>query len=317
MRAQDSAARKPSHLHSSKIPTEVILYGFATSRQWAAVDRYERAFGRICEDYARDPPEEDQKYKRSVARSMAAANYGPRTKAESIKAMNYAGGEHWIKVTFESAEIAEMAVTNQPLFASGAWVHCEYWRNTGPKEDKMLLDSLKSTSTSFEDRRTRSKSEESLTKLADHDSPFSYSNRSDPSSDNMTAAESPSLTPTTYPTNGTATSQSTRRRKIVPFNRIPANHSAVTITSQEFTEDRYVLRPATEALLPIPSRWERILSGCLSLLPSFLTHDQIGDELPVTDDGHFDWSKATLYWSFWYYIDYYLGTDVLGMKEED
>ncbi|KAI9852805.1 MAG: hypothetical protein M1838_005026 [Thelocarpon superellum] len=121
-------------------PTEVLLRGFRPGQQYAAIDLYERiGQGQICEDYSRDPPTEQRRF-------GSSRTYPPRplTAAEKGKVNAYAGGDSWIKVTFESAEAADRAVYASPQDIHGAMVYAELYR--GPPE---TAPSLPHTSSSF------------------------------------------------------------------------------------------------------------------------------------------------------------------------
>ena len=48
----------------------------------------------------------------------------------------------------------------------------------------------------------------------------------------------------------------------------------------------------------------------------FLTNI-LQDELPRKPDGTVDWDSAGVWWKFWWWIDFFCGTDLLGMKGED
>ena len=56
---------RPSH---NKEPTQVIVFGFSPSTQWAAIDTYEKvSHGMICEDYARRPLAELRRYPNTLS----------------------------------------------------------------------------------------------------------------------------------------------------------------------------------------------------------------------------------------------------------
>ncbi|KAH0553146.1 hypothetical protein GP486_006666, partial [Trichoglossum hirsutum] len=99
-------------------PTEVMLRGFQASRSYAAIDKYERIGGMICEDFPRaefDDP----------SRDPAILRNRPLTREELKKANALAMGEHWIKVTFESRYAAERATRASPQEIYGHWVYAE------------------------------------------------------------------------------------------------------------------------------------------------------------------------------------------------
>ena len=81
-------------------PVEMILRGYrAASQQYAALAHYESLAGAILEDYPRDPPSTQRRYKselRDPAYTRRRA-LGPEERALVNRAD---GGEHWVKVTF-------------------------------------------------------------------------------------------------------------------------------------------------------------------------------------------------------------------------
>ncbi|KAJ9635364.1 hypothetical protein H2199_008367 [Coniosporium tulheliwenetii] len=88
-----------------KEPTEVILYGFGTEYQWAAIEFYER-----------------------VSRRTLSAT--------ALRKKNtYMGGDHWIKVTFDSPEAADQACYCSPHNIHGYLVVAERFRGIGPAQD--------------------------------------------------------------------------------------------------------------------------------------------------------------------------------------
>jgi hypothetical protein len=60
---------------------------------------------------------------------------------EALKLVNkYHGGDHWVKVTFNSAEAAERAIYTSPHTLQGFLVHAAPYRGTGPPDgDKPVL----------------------------------------------------------------------------------------------------------------------------------------------------------------------------------
>ncbi|KAI9823476.1 MAG: hypothetical protein M1832_002487 [Thelocarpon impressellum] len=124
-------------------PTEVLLRGFLPGQSYGAIDLYERVgCGRICEDYARDPPTDQRRY-------LKAANFPARalTQAEKAKVNAYAGGEDWIKVTFESAEAADRAVSASPMVIAGQEVFAELYRGPPNPPNALLPAPVASSAT--------------------------------------------------------------------------------------------------------------------------------------------------------------------------
>ncbi|KAL9092797.1 MAG: hypothetical protein Q9165_004215 [Trypethelium subeluteriae] len=119
----------------AKEPTEVILYGFGTEQQWAAIAFYEKASqGIIYEDYDRMGPTGrfDHTFASSASR---AASLSRLSQAALRKKNSYVGGEHWIKVTFDSPESADNACRTSPHKVCGYMVYAERFRGVGPDQD--------------------------------------------------------------------------------------------------------------------------------------------------------------------------------------
>ena len=113
-----------------------MLYGFGNDVQWAAIDYYEKVSGGIIyEDYDRQPPTA----KFNLALSANRANFARTLPCSSLHKINaYVGGEHWIKVTFDSPEAAERACHYSPHNIQGFTVFAERYRGTGPNADKAM-----------------------------------------------------------------------------------------------------------------------------------------------------------------------------------
>ena len=44
----------------------------------------------------------------------------------------------------------------------------------------------------------------------------------------------------------------------------------------------------------------------------------IGDQVPLKENGDFDWETASLYWRFWALLDFYIFfANFLGLKGDD
>jgi hypothetical protein len=82
------------------------------------------------------------------------------------------------------------------------------------------------------------------------------------------------------------------------------------------TAKRMKLLPAEQALLPQQSFSKRVMSNIP--LISWLSADIIGSAVPRTEQGDFDWVKASLYWKMVWWIDSLTGWfDVCGNDKED
>ncbi|EKG18095.1 hypothetical protein MPH_04627 [Macrophomina phaseolina MS6] len=138
--AAGAPALPPSQTSITKEPTEVILYGFSSETQWAAIDFYERASeGLVYEDYDRHPP--NSRYNTSLSLNRTAAAARVLSAAALRKKNTYSGGNHWIKVTFDSPEAADRACHYSPHILHGHAVFAELYRGTGPTRGDVAIPS--------------------------------------------------------------------------------------------------------------------------------------------------------------------------------
>jgi hypothetical protein len=275
------------------VPTEIILYGYAEPYQWAAIEFYERVSqGVIYEDYEREPS--NTKYDLSLARSTTTRSRIPSDALRKVS--RYHGGEHWIKVTFNSAEAADRACYASPHKLNGHLVYAERYRGTGPAQDAAIPAT-----------------EEALRSVAS--SPLA-----------TTGSATAPVATTTTPAN--AASSATLSTDTLNIGGPSASGtSAATLDSAAVRglrvrgAKRAVLLPADKALLPATSLWQRTFGSWP--LVGFLfgggaSHEFIGNEVPRKDDGTFDWDKASMYWQFWATLDHYIFfANFLGLKGED
>ncbi|RDW80167.1 hypothetical protein BP6252_04805 [Coleophoma cylindrospora] len=307
-----NATTGPRYVH--KEPTEVILRGFKSSQQYAAINHYEHLAGRICEDYPRDPPLEQRRYKADL-RDPASLRRRAMTPEEKAKALRFAGGEHWIKVTFESAEAADAAVFSSPQAVLGYQVYAELYRGVGPAVDEALPIYVEETPRAGKfsgGERTR-KSQNSARR------PSSSTPRSlaTPAVSQIGRGEN-SLSPPdsnvssqTFDTTtlSTVTASSATVTGAAP-NQTSESQEASLYCRKIPTARRIQLKPADQALLPQQSRFQNWFSW-MSIFS-----DIIGKQLPKTDTGDFDWANASLYWKVIWWIDSWSGWfDVAGKDE--
>lgn len=94
------------------------------------ISRYERivAPSIICEDYDREDPSLVQSTNSPMAFNRSNIVLRDTLSREALaKSRVYRGGQHWIKVTFDSAEAADRACAYSPVEIDGCEVHCELW----------------------------------------------------------------------------------------------------------------------------------------------------------------------------------------------
>ncbi|KAH8654433.1 hypothetical protein BGZ60DRAFT_532804 [Tricladium varicosporioides] len=311
----------PRYIH--KEPTEVILRGFRSTQQYAAIREFERVGGRICEDYPRDPPLEQRRYK-SDLRDPATLRTQPMTAEEKAKALRFAGGDHWIKITFESAEGAEAAVDASPLTILGHLVYAELYRGVPPTSDEEIpVGGSKSGvrtigSTGGQNGRLgsarRPSSSSTLPKSFTTPSMSQIGRGSNisPTSSHTSSRTFDSETLSTE--TGTASSGTIIGQPSSAF-QIQEPTQQMTCRYIE-TAKRVKPLPAEQALLPQKSAWQRVAAQIPFL--NWFSGDVIGTTVPRDINGDFDWKGAGIYWKIVYYLDLLTGWfDVIHPDKED
>lgn len=299
-----------------KEPTEVILRGFKSSQQYAAIREYERIAGRICEDYPRDPPIEQRKYKIDSG-DPATFRLNPLTADEKAKVYKFAGGHHWIKVTFESAETAEAAIECSPQRILGHLVFAEPYRGTPPVDEEIFAssnpkdyESQKFGVYSKSSNKTDSQ-DQYPNRLQNLDPSFSSSITHGfshgPSSISKSTLED--FAPTTV-----AVSSNTSETSAACSG---SNSSSATgnFCQRIPTAKRLKLLPAEDALLPQKSPIEKFI-GSLPFI-GWVSKDIIGGAIPRTELGEFDYVNASLYWKLVWFIERITGIALLDDTKDD
>lgn len=322
--SKDGKTNLKEEHHIQNDPTEVILRGYKSTHQYAAIRTYESIAGRICEDYPRDPPVEERRFRTDI-REPAATRPRRLTPEERAKAARFAGGKHWIKVTFESAEAAESAIASSPQSILGNLVFAEIYRGVPPKADE--------ESSEVAPRRDADAAFGSPKKPGPGFASTTSRNRRGLNTCSPTNSQASSSTLDTA-TLSTATLSSTTVTGLPDdspsiFNPLRKGHSispssqasSATVRGSSSTLPPGIkpatLLPAHEALLPRPSAFSRVLSQ----LPfgSWIPHDIIGSQVPRTETGDFDWKNASFYWKLIYLLDKWLNFqngDVCGKDLE-
>jgi len=312
---EDAAAAAKGNIVQSE-PTEVILRGYRNAQhQYAAINHYEQLAGRICEDYPRQPPVEHRRYK-SELRDPAFLRRKPLSPEERAKVNRAAGGENWVKITFESAEAAEAAMYSSPQSVLGHLVYAELYHNRPPAKDEPIPDME-----AVEDHHSRSKSVPAFGHTPER------SRRPASTMPNPFASNSPTGSRNSSATMDTAT-LSTGRSTTISAATITEVPTAQTTVTEAPADDMYCRRistarkikmlPAEQALLPQQTLTQRIINTIPFL--KWFSGSMIGNEVPRTELGEFDWNKASLYWKMIWYLDYYLrifqGEIAYGDKED-
>ncbi|KAI2604729.1 uncharacterized protein GGS25DRAFT_501794 [Hypoxylon fragiforme] len=309
--SQDDASSAAQTSTYRKEPTEIILRGYSTpSQQYAAINHYEHIAGRICEDYSREPPIEARRYK-SDLRDPALTRRQPLTVLERAKVSRVASGEHWVKVTFESAEAADAALYASPQKILGHLIYAEHYLGLPPKEDAAMLNVVGDSGMvdPFRSNYVRARagpSQPRTDKNARLQKPFSSF---DPSAIQQ---DSPPGSQGSTQTMDSATASTATVTGV--FSEAPRNAERQNKQQQD-QDDTYCRRipearrvkllPADQALAPQPTFQQRILAWIP--LIGWFGGSMIGNEVPRNELGEFDFNRASLYWQLMFYLDLWFG----------
>jgi len=312
---------------ATKEPKEVILYGYGHESQWAAISHFEKVSGGIIyEQYERDP--RGGKYGLSFGQQQPA-QYSSLSKMAMAKVNEFVGGDHWIKITFDSAEAAERACHYSPHNIQGYTVFAEPYRGTVPtggdrairtmggssaatspntmSSTTMQIGASQSSATLSSATATASVPTSMPPRMAPEpiiraSGAFPWESENEAVGRTSTAAVAPveaqtgSLGQTTGLSNGRSgrTTLRIKNAKLVEF------------------------LPQDKAFLPAPPKWQQTL-GQFPVIGWVIGsgHGIIGDQVPRKEDGQFDNATASLYWRLWYMVDTCLGTDFCGVKEAE
>ncbi|KAF1851875.1 uncharacterized protein K460DRAFT_272601 [Cucurbitaria berberidis CBS 394.84] len=315
-----------------KEPKEVILYGYGTDAQWAAISHYERVSGGLVyEEYDREPYNPKSGYTFASQRSL---HYKSLAKSALRKVNEFVGGDHWIKVTFDSAEAAERACHYSPKSIQGWTVYAEPYRGTGPTVgDKAIRaeagglsqtaspNTISSGTVGARDTSQSSTTVSSATATASIPASQGLLSRSVtepmllrasgafPSHvDDLYAAPAPQAQTQLQPqasTNAASTALNPRSQR-------------ATLRLKGANVKPAVFLPQEKAFLPAPPRWQQTF-GSLPIIGWVIGsgHGIIGDQVPRKEDGTFDENSASLYWRVWYMVDTCMGSDFCGVKDAE
>ncbi|KAI1122215.1 hypothetical protein F5Y10DRAFT_254522 [Nemania abortiva] len=328
---QDEVQSTNQQPHHHKEPVEMILRGYASpAQQYAAINHYEQLAGRICEDYSREPPIEARRYK-SDLRDAALTRRQPLTRAEREKVNKIAGGEHWIKVTFESQEAASAALFASPQRILGHLVYAEPYRGMPPMENAAILEVAGDAAGMLDDLqqsplRERSRRPSQPRNGAGRPRPGSFQpattgqpgawpsgTASAPSIDSATVSASASST-----TISTATVTGLDAQQPNEGEPAPAELTTTYASRRVPGARRIKLLPADAALKRIPTYSERVLARIP--LIGWFSGAMIGNEVPRNEVGEFDMNRASLYWKIMYWLDYWFrlfGHELVSNDKED
>ncbi|KAI1334685.1 hypothetical protein F5Y15DRAFT_283660 [Xylariaceae sp. FL0016] len=310
-------------------PVQVILRGYASPmQQYAAINHFEQLAGRICEDYSREPPIESRRYK-SDLRDPALTRRQPLTPEERRLVNKAAGGEHWVKVTFESQEAAGKALFVSPQKIMGHLIYAEPYNGFPPMDDAAVLDVAGDVgmldgvvrSSSFRSRsrpRSRSRNSKNSTLPQNMSTPTTDRHGRDPQNGSPPVSQTSTQTMDSATVSGSSLSTAT-------VTGIPVETSA---NEGELTNSTYSRRVRGAKRVQIKSAELAVKKGptwvewLLAMIPllGWFSGAMIGNEVPRTELGEFDMNRASLYWKIMYWLDNFFnlfgGELVSGDKDD-
>ncbi|KAL5611450.1 hypothetical protein BROUX41_000940 [Berkeleyomyces rouxiae] len=313
-------------------PVEMILRGYRNStQQYAALAHYEQLAGRICEDYPRMAPMEQRRYRTELT-DPAFTNRRALTPDERAKVNMAAGGEHWVKVTFESTEAAEAARLASPQNIMGYLVSAEPWTGVAPPKDEAVpdLSNLFEPSMGTKSVAGAQPTATAFLKRATSNNAFGRSNTTGDLNDLISPPQSNSSSKTFESSTNTFDSVDafkTRRHStgfpsssFVPTVFDEDEDVAMTTDADVHGENtandgvycrriptarRVQILPAEQALLPQQSMAQRMVAAVPLL--SWFNGSMVGSAVPRSELGEFDWARASLYWKFVWWLDALFG----------
>ncbi|KAL2149956.1 hypothetical protein VTH82DRAFT_7632 [Thermothelomyces myriococcoides] len=337
--AQDeTSAPAQTRFLKQQEPTEVILRGYRSAQQqYAAINHYEQLAGRICEDYPREPPVESRRYK-SELRDPAFTRRRPLTPEERAKVNRADSGEHWVKVTFESAEAADAAIFASPQKVLGHLVYAEPYHGIPPARDEAIPDpstmignGLQRTWSNRRQSRVAQASFAARQQQQQQQQQSGGPDWSPPRSHASTSLTADTATVDSSPDTATATSSTVVNNNNNNHGALPSttpqennnNNNNNNADDGEFcrvipTVRKAKLLPMEQALLPAPSLAQRLANHIPFL--RWFNGAMIGSEVPRTETGEFDWNRASLYWKLMWWLDFLLGLfggEIRDVEKED
>ncbi|KAJ4135864.1 hypothetical protein NW768_003466 [Fusarium equiseti] len=319
MMQEEAATQRPV----TSTPVELILRGYRSyTQQYAAISHYESLAGAILEDYPREPPASQRRYK-SELRDPAFTRRRNLTADERAMVNRADGGDHWVKVTFESREAAEAATFASPQRILGHLVYAEPYRGVPPAKDEACPD----IDAAVPDHN-RSQSMPAAVPITNaRKNPFSG-----PTSFNSRLLDlSPPHSQTSSLTMDTGTISNSHASTATIIEPIPLPQvTTSSIEPMEIRDEdsvfcrriptarRATILPAEQALLPQQTMMQRVVNAIPFV--KWFGGSMIGNEVPRTETGEFDWSKASLYWKLIWWLDATIGLfggDVLNADKDD
>ena len=236
-------------------------------------------------------------------------------------AFRYDGGDHWVKVTFDSSEAADRAIDSSPAQIYGHWVYAQPYHGKGPERDEPIpiQDDEREQDQSLQAAHTQRH-------LFAQQGPVSSQNSTTlprsfaPSAETHVIQETEGSPSSSTATSATATGveypnlrqrRTSQTQESLPTDQEPQNFEMMRYFPNV---PRTRLISSAEAFLPQKTWWERQVQWLSErgLMPGEI----IGSGIPMSEDGKPDWARASFYWRFFHWLDTHLGTDVCGLKDD-
>lgn len=302
-------------------PVELILRGYrSSSQQYSAVSHYEDLAGAILEDYPRDPPASQRRYK-SELRDPAFTRRRNLTADQRALVNRADGGEHWVKVTFESAEAANAAVYASPQRILGYLVFAEPYRGIPPAKDEACPDVDSIMDSEFERAQSMPAAVGTPRRKSTNSNmpPMLHSRLMDLSpSESKTSSQTLDTATLTPSHASSATMQEATRGTSSGLEPLEMQEEDSIFCRRIPTARRARLLPAEQALLPQQSVMQRFVNAVPFI--KWFSGSMIGNEVPRTETGEFDWGRASLYWKIIWWLDATFGLfkgDVYSIDKDD
>ncbi|WPG97348.1 nucleoporin nup53 [Acrodontium crateriforme] len=285
--------------------TEVLLYGFGEDLQWSAIEFYERVSeGSILEDYDRQPVG----YRGlDISKSFGRMAMQKSLSKDALRKKNrFAGGHHWIKVTFQSQQAAELACARSPHVLKGHLVYAEPYVGRGPGKDEPIPASNAGAQI-YSEGVPKSFSTNTMTGDNGNGSPGGSSTLTSATATNATTAGNtrPQL------------SFQIDSRSPPLFGSASGLEQTQSNSETQLQQRRSRIAGATQAVLLPPERALMPKQPRQSWWSSFGARELIGTTVPRKEDGTFDWDRASFYWRLFCWLDLILGTDMCGLRGDE
>ena len=233
-------------------------------------------------------------------------------------------------MTFESADAAESAVYSSPQNVLGHLVYAEPYHGVPPPRDEAVVDTS-ANGDGLDDRPGPpfGKARRQPSRGVGPSAPSRGLSNSRPADGGLqdSPPESHISSRTADTTTVTSTTDSATLSASTIMNDVFATGADLAARGPEPDSDfcrtiptarKARLLPAEQALLPQPSYTQRVLNRIPFL--RWFSGSMIGNEVPRTEAGEFDWDRASLYWKFICWLDYAFGLfggEILNADKDD